>query len=452
MKFAPKNTFPIGLILVLLIISLFACKKESKYLNREKPEVVINANDARLLQPIINLVSDTVYVINTDLTILPNQTLKIAAGTLLKIGIGKTITVQPNGTIDAKGNADQPIVFTVNAFPGSAGGVIPGFSDGRKTMWKGLFINGNYTPTNDNTNSSGILSYVRIEFAGQANQNDNAVALLLKNVNKQTTINNIQVSYSETSSIKINGGNVNANNVVSYACFMTDIILQNQYQGMLQNILCFKHPYFFSGGENAGLRISQNQTFPIISNLSIIGPDNQKGFSVGAFNPGTIAISIIGGAKFNISNSAVLGYPSGAFKLNDAPTYDALLAGENGLSNSLFHSNIANDIFYIDSNITPPVNSDSLKKFLLKPVFKNTQYNTSAEFALTNPYDYYNTNSPDVSPAAGSPLLQGASFTTAPFTDAFFKKVSYRGALGAGADNWLQGWTNFNPLQTNYNF
>lgn len=450
MKFAPKNTFPISLI--LLIISLFACKKESKYVIREKPEVVINVNDARLKQLVVSLFSDTVYVINTDLDIKPTQTLKIAAGTLIKVNPNLSISIQERGIIEADGNANQPIVFTVNALPGSAGGEIPN-AVGNRRMWKGIIINGNYSALNQNTNTSGSLNFVRIEFAGIQRNNENPVALLLKNVNNQTIINNIQVSYSESSSLKINGGNFNATNLVSYACYKTDIILENKYKGMLQNILCFKHPYFFPPVENAGLRISQSETFPKISNLTIIGPDNQKGFNFGTFMDGLIAINISNQSKFNISNSVVLGYPSGAFKLDNIESYDALITtGESSLTNSLFHSNIADSIFYFDRNIQPPVTSNDLKAYILKQEFKNTQYLSSAQFSLTNPYDYYGTNSPDPSPAAGSPLLQGANFTTAPFNNTFFKKVSYRGALGTGADNWLQGWTNFIPLQTNYNF
>ena len=169
-------------------------------------------------------------------------------------------------------------------------------------------------------------------------------------------------------------------------------------------------------------------------------------------NPGAMAINISNQSKFNITNSAVLGYPSGALKFNNAPSYDALIAGESSLTNSLFHSNIADSIFYLDRDIQPPFTSNDLKSYILKPEFKNAQVTASSEFVLTNPYDYYGTNSPNPSPAAVSPLLQGARFISAPFTDAYFKKVNYRGALGTGADNWIQGWTNFIPLQTNYNF
>jgi hypothetical protein len=39
-------------------------------------------------------------------------------------------------------------------------------------------------------------------------------------------------------------------------------------------------------------------------------------------------------------------------------------------------------------------------------------------------------------------------FTNAKVTDAFFEKVTYRGAFGA--TDWTATWTNFNPQVTLY--
>jgi hypothetical protein len=49
-------------------------------------------------------------------------------------------------------------------------------------------------------------------------------------------------------------------------------------------------------------------------------------------------------------------------------------------------------------------------------------------------------------PLADSELLKGASFTG---LDDWFEKVSYVGAFGSGK-NWMDGWTNFNPENTDY--
>ena len=50
-------------------------------------------------------------------------------------------------------------------------------------------------------------------------------------------------------------------------------------------------------------------------------------------------------------------------------------------------------------------------------------------------------------PSVQSPLLNGASFDDEKST--WFDKVSYVGAFNA-TDNWLSGWTNFDPQNTKY--
>jgi hypothetical protein len=52
-------------------------------------------------------------------------------------------------------------------------------------------------------------------------------------------------------------------------------------------------------------------------------------------------------------------------------------------------------------------------------------------------------NAPNFLPAAGSPALAGADFTS---MNPAFTLTTYRGAFGT--DDWLAGWTSFTP-QTN---
>jgi len=57
-------------------------------------------------------------------------------------------------------------------------------------------------------------------------------------------------------------------------------------------------------------------------------------------------------------------------------------------------------------------------------------------------------------PKAGSPLRAtgAADFTDPLVNDPFFTKVNYAGAFASDseADNWLRGWTNFDPQNTDY--
>ena len=51
-------------------------------------------------------------------------------------------------------------------------------------------------------------------------------------------------------------------------------------------------------------------------------------------------------------------------------------------------------------------------------------------------------------PDADSPVLTAASFNDA-LLSCGFEKVEYIGAFGTD-DNWLDGWTNFDPNNTDY--
>jgi len=55
-------------------------------------------------------------------------------------------------------------------------------------------------------------------------------------------------------------------------------------------------------------------------------------------------------------------------------------------------------------------------------------------------------------PMAGSPLLGTADFSDPLLNDPFFTRVTYAGAFASDKDedNWMKGWTNFDPQNTRY--
>ena len=55
---------------------------------------------------------------------------------------------------------------------------------------------------------------------------------------------------------------------------------------------------------------------------------------------------------------------------------------------------------------------------------------------------------PAIYPLADSPILGAAKFTD-DLLSTWFEKVSYVGAFSAN-DNWLDGWTEFDPQNANY--
>ena len=72
--------------------------------------------------------------------------------------------------------------------------------------------------------------------------------------------------------------------------------------------------------------------------------------------------------------------------------------------------------------------------------YESTIVTDPATVMLTDPFNNAN---PNLKPAADSPALSGALFDFGTLSDAFFDKVSYRGALDATTD-WTTGWSVWN--------
>jgi hypothetical protein len=442
----------IGLITICMLLS---CKKEVSITARSKPEVIIAAGDNRLQSANIHFVKDTVYILATTLVRNSGQVLTVDAGSLIKVKDNVSIYINTGGRIEANGTPNEPIVFTSAANKGEPGRKTIGSNNLGENFWYGISVNGIAGV------SSGNLNFIRIEFAGGYQGIPGEASLTLTNIDKLTTIQNIQVSYSyENPSFGISGGNFNTGNLISFASFNSDFIIGNGYTGMMQNLLAYRHPFFSSlcpagcnGLDLSGVVIKDNATFPVISNLTVIGPDVQVGTGKKYFDTtfisgsaGRVAALLIKGGKFYIRNSVLAGFPKTGLHIDDKASAMSLNFNESEYSNSIAESNDSNRVFYLTPNIYPPYTSKDFKDFILRPVYRNQQFYNFNDLGFTDPFNY--DVNPDPVPKAGSPLLSGANFDGA---DSFFKRVEYMGAVGTGADNWLKGWTNFIPLQTDYN-
>ena len=444
-----------------LTMSLFylpGCKKEENIrAATAKPEKelldFVGGNSSQNRLKIVHLYKDTVYTMKTGaFTREEGEQLIIDEGTVIKIDPVQRpeIIIKPGGVIIANGTASNPIVFTSGDPAGN-----------QKRNWGGITIQGKSINNSANPNAarddfSGSLNYTRIEFAG----------LTLNGVGNQTTVENVQVSYAEErSSFEISGGTFNARNLVSYACGgSADFYITMGYSGKMQHVLAHRHPFFGNGGNNpanaiAGVFIENNPydpqatpyTHPVISNLSVIGPDLQNGSTIAYSDTSSgfrsAALVTAGNAFFQVRNSLFLGFPVAAWYIEDGLTAFNVNFDHAQVTHSIFHCNNSSRAFYIRDGVYPPNTSVEFKNFALREQYHNKLFDKSAEFMLQEPFNY---DAPKPFPVAGSPVLEIADFDGSIYNDAFFNKVKYIGAIGN--NNWLSGWTNFNPLKSNYNF
>lgn len=182
-----------------------------------------------------------VYVRNgATLTILP--------GTVIRgdFNTKGTLIITKGSKLIADGNQSQPIVFTSNnpignRNEGDWGGVIVlgnaiNNQPGGVANIEGLppSTNTQHGGNNDNDNS-GIIRYVRIEFAGiPLEPNKEINGLTFGSVGKQTLVDYVQVSYCGDDSFEWFGGTVNCKHLISYSTIDDDFDTDFGYRGNVQ--------------------------------------------------------------------------------------------------------------------------------------------------------------------------------------------------------------------------
>ncbi len=290
---------------------------------------------------------------------------------------------------------------------------------------------------------------MRIEFAGTGGE---SYGLTCVGVGSGTIIEHVQSSYTQTSGFGFYGGTVNARNLVAFSNRVAGFVYANGYTGKQQFIVSYKHPWFAASGAyiytcDAILVVNDiqnnplvNNTRPILSNLTVIGPYDNPGYNNAL--PWNAAININYGSALVLRNSVLMGMPKGGIKFSDDIAALNLVNGLTAFSNNLVHSNIPEEAFGVDPNFVYSVDNATVNAYASGN--NNIAYSNPAQIQLTNPFTFEN---PGLIPKVGSPALSGADFSGADFSS-FFDNVTYKGAFGAV--NWMEGWTNFYPVVTAY--
>ncbi len=407
------------------------------------------------------LLSGFVYVKN-------NATLTIEPGTIIK-GVSNTkatLIIERGSKILAAGTADKPIVFTSDKAPGQratgdwGGIVIAGYAktnkhdDGTGVGIAEGGIGTKYGGTDDNDNS-GILQYVRIEFPGiplTSTANSEINGLTLYSVGKATVIDHIQVSYSGDDSYEWFGGNANAKYLVAYGGLDDGFDTDNGFSGKIQFGFILQDPAksdqsgsnAFESDNDADGSLLTPVTFPVFSNITAFGP-----LTVTATLPAETkhekALHLRRGTKTSIYNSVFAGFPQG-ISIDGQKGNSPTLADQNELQieNTILAGMTVN---YVEKTgtVAVPYTVAQHQAYFTATARNNADNMTVADIIGTG---FISLTSPNLLPAAGSPLLSGASFTNSRLTDSFFTPTTYRGAFGSV--NWTSGWCNWNPQTTVY--
>ncbi|TGV04869.1 hypothetical protein [Flavivirga rizhaonensis] len=213
------------------------------------------------------------YLLMGNVFVTDSTTLTIEPGTVI-IGDWESkasLTIAKGATIMAEGLDTDPIVFTSNRSvkkAGDWGGIIllgdaptNKFGNGSvASMYANLdqssYGHTNYGGKNIKSNS-GVLKYVRIEYAGKRKRGGtNFNGLLLAGVGNETILENIMVSYCAGDSFEVIGGEVNLLKAVSYRSNSNDFKFNLGTQSRLDNSLAIRSPYSTSSNGARCLEIT----------------------------------------------------------------------------------------------------------------------------------------------------------------------------------------------------
>ncbi len=377
------------------------------------------------------------------------------------------LVITRSSKIIADGTPDKPIVFTSEAATPQRGD------------WSGVILLGN-APTNSSFNgvqgigeieggvnnsdglglygtpitqaqnpadNSGTLRYVRIEYAGYAFLPDKEInGLTFGGVGSGTTIDYVQVSYANDDSFEWFGGTVNCKHLISFRTLDDDFDTDNGFSGTVQFGICLrdsavadisKSEAFESDNDANGSQLTP-QTKAVFSNMTVIGP-RQTLSNLGS-NLFLAGAQIRRNSSESIFNSIIMGWPVGLL-IDASKGYPT----DTNIPDNLFVQNTIiggcnTPVKYAPSTATPTgATNESILEWFNMTANGNTILETNDDVKLTAAYNY---DSPDFTPLAGSPALEGAQFSHAALLHGF-TPVSYRGAVGSG-DTWFKGWTKFN--------
>lgn len=450
----------------------------------------------------------------TNLTLKASYTYKLRG--LVYVTQGAILTIEPgtkivgengkNGAliicrgakIIADGTEAKPIVFTSEAATPQRGdwaglvilGQAPNNSsfngvdgigeiEGGINNSDGLGLYG-LGATSNLTDNSGILRYVRIEYAGYAFLPDKEInGLTFGGVGNQTVVDYVQVSYANDDSFEWFGGSVNCKHLISFRTLDDDFDTDNGFSGKVQfgislrdsSVADISKSEAFECDNDANgsdrmtflpsIPVSANnpvaivpvKTNAVFSNMTLVGPKetvNSIGNSL-----------FLGGAQLrrnceqSIFNSVFVGWNGNGGAVNalliDAskgtPT-DKNLDPTGGLNfrNNLIAGPTTNAVNYAASATAPTgATKATITAWVNTAAYGNVTVATNPEAGLTAPFNY---SAPDFNPSsATAAAATGADFTHAKLKTVTsgkndFTVVTYKGACGVG-DTWWKTWTSY---------
>ena len=335
------------LLVLFAILGLFSCQKELG-----GDDAPINTPLSTTLTGNINttttLTADKVWTLKGYVYVTDGAKLIIQPGTTIISDISEkgALCIERGAKIIAEGTQTKPIVFTSakpdgQKSPGDWGGIVI-LGKAKTNRSSEPTIEGGigrpFGGTNDDDNS-GILKYVRIEYAGiAALPNSEINALTLGGVGRNTTIEYVQTIYANDDAFEFFGGTVSPKYLYAYSTADDDYDFDFGYTGTINYGVSKRDPQFVDTGDagngvecdNDGTgSAAQPYTHPKLLNMILIGPNNSSSLS-----NHNLGLRFRRATQFTMKNSVVWGWMKGGLSLESNETAQFLKDGVSVFENN----------------------------------------------------------------------------------------------------------------------
>ena len=416
--------------------------------------------------------ADTLYILKGFVKVAQGATLTIDPGTRI---VGDTLTpgsalfVLRGARIVADGSANAPIVFTSaradgNRAPGDWGGLI--IVGNARTNRENAIVEGSnatiqnggppgitYTGGTADDDSSGVLRYVRVEFAGFGVAQDAELnAFTFAAVGSRTKVEYLQALNGLDDHFEWFGGTMDARYLVSYEAVDDHFDSSEGHRGRNQFLIAYQtyiptprpgtgnlasdpQGFEIDGCSGGGCSDGQNSTpynMPVFANFTLVGPGPgvyPQGGGVGAV--------IRRGTGGTWINGVISRFPLG-LSVRDANTDARRLLDSLTVRNILF----ANNTTDLDPSATNFTQADKFAG----AGFEHTAATPQTLFTgVPAPGTLPTIATLDWTPQAGAAAATGGlnAFTgvVAARAGTFIVPTAYRGAADPAGSKWWQGWT-----------
>lgn len=427
---------------ILLAIFLISCSEDEETTDKDKKdgqgEVVVLSGT---ITKDMKLTKDKKYLLRGGVFVGAGTgdsvTLTIEPGTVI-YGESATkgmLVINRGSKIIAEGTAKEPIVFTSDKPVGSRS----------RGDWGGLIINGR-APLNkgkeaygeggtgyyggDNPNdSSGVLKYVRVEFAGREISPDNELnGIAFQGVGSGTIVDYVQVHMNADDGIEMFGGTVNIKHAVITGVADDGFDWTDGWSGKAQFIIVQKYgddgDNGFEGDNSAANNLATPISNPTIANFTLIG-------APGGARPGN-GMLLREGTKAKIYNGIIMGWEKTGLDIDHQATFDNAKKGDLIVDHCIFFENKPDNFVDDVEDKNKPDLVFNEREFATKTMKNNLE----AKSAPVS--DAYNKTAPNFK-STGEALSHPAKT----MSDGFFEPANFIGAVGP--TDWTLGWITTAP-------